>query len=204
VSQDPDGAPQRDAPAGWYGKIPAVGDFVTRRLPPVFVDAWDDWLAGELAAARAAMDAQWPQRFDAAPAWCFVLTPGLIDGYWWYGCWQASVDRVGRRFGLCFAKPGAEGPPQLAWWPALVAAGALAAQPGTTADDVEGALAAAGAPALAPSPGLSTAMAGLVDARGASFWCPLHGADPRPELAFTCAGWPRGAAFARLLPADSI
>ena len=26
---------------GWYGKLPASGDFVTRRLPPSFIEPWD-------------------------------------------------------------------------------------------------------------------------------------------------------------------
>ncbi|TIU04376.1 MAG: type VI secretion system-associated protein TagF, partial [Mesorhizobium sp.] len=30
---------------GFYGKMPATGDFVTRRLPGDFVRAWDRWLA---------------------------------------------------------------------------------------------------------------------------------------------------------------
>ena len=26
---------------GFYGKLPVIGDFVTRRLPKAFVEAWD-------------------------------------------------------------------------------------------------------------------------------------------------------------------
>ena len=26
---------------GWYGKIPSLGDFASRRLPQSFVAAWD-------------------------------------------------------------------------------------------------------------------------------------------------------------------
>ena len=29
---------------GWYGKLPASGDFATRRLPPSFIEPWDAWL----------------------------------------------------------------------------------------------------------------------------------------------------------------
>ena len=37
---------------GLYGKAPAFGDFVVRRLPSTFVRPWDDWLSRSLAASR--------------------------------------------------------------------------------------------------------------------------------------------------------
>ena len=30
--------------AGWYGKLPCLGDFASRRLPPDFIARWDGWL----------------------------------------------------------------------------------------------------------------------------------------------------------------
>ncbi|RUW25688.1 type VI secretion system-associated protein TagF, partial [Mesorhizobium sp. M4B.F.Ca.ET.013.02.1.1] len=33
---------------GFYGKIPATGDFVSRRLTGDFVRVWDRWLAQHL------------------------------------------------------------------------------------------------------------------------------------------------------------
>ncbi|RUZ99042.1 type VI secretion system-associated protein TagF, partial [Mesorhizobium sp. M7A.F.Ca.US.002.01.1.1] len=33
---------------GFYGKMPATGDFVTRRLTGDFVRVWDRWLAQHL------------------------------------------------------------------------------------------------------------------------------------------------------------
>jgi len=35
---------------GFYGKMPATGDFVTRRLPGDFVRVWDRWLAQHIAS----------------------------------------------------------------------------------------------------------------------------------------------------------
>ena len=29
---------------GWFGKLPGLGDFASRRLPDTFVAAWDRWL----------------------------------------------------------------------------------------------------------------------------------------------------------------
>ncbi|MBL8452331.1 MAG: type VI secretion system-associated protein TagF, partial [Zoogloea sp.] len=30
--------------AGWYGKLPALGDFAQRRLEQDFITGWDTWL----------------------------------------------------------------------------------------------------------------------------------------------------------------
>ena len=48
---------------GWYGKLPALGDFASRRLPPEFVEPWDRWLAAGLAAWRE-HDADWLDAFS--------------------------------------------------------------------------------------------------------------------------------------------
>jgi type VI secretion system protein ImpM len=37
---------------GWFGKLPSLGDFASRRLPDAFVSRWDRWLQGGLARAR--------------------------------------------------------------------------------------------------------------------------------------------------------
>ena len=37
---------------GWYGKIPATGDFITRRLPVAFIEAWDRWLQEVMGGSR--------------------------------------------------------------------------------------------------------------------------------------------------------
>ena len=43
-------APNAAAAAGWYGKLPGLGDFAMRRLPPEFVSHWDAWLQSGLHA----------------------------------------------------------------------------------------------------------------------------------------------------------
>ena len=30
--------------AGYYGKVPVLGDFVKYNLPRSFIEPWDDWL----------------------------------------------------------------------------------------------------------------------------------------------------------------
>ena len=47
-------APSRQA--GWFGKLPSLRDFAQRRLPPEFVQVWDDWLGAELARVRMRHD----------------------------------------------------------------------------------------------------------------------------------------------------
>jgi type VI secretion system protein ImpM len=89
---------------GWYGKLPSLGDFATRRLPESFVRVWDDWLMRGLAAARESRGAYWLHqvRMDA-PARRFWLGPGVVGTHCWFGVLLPSLDRVGRRFPLTFA-----------------------------------------------------------------------------------------------------
>src|SRR5438067_2216216 len=45
-------APQESFSAGWYGKIPGTGDFIARRMPSSFSEAWDRWLQAAIAGSR--------------------------------------------------------------------------------------------------------------------------------------------------------
>ncbi len=91
---------------GWYGKLPAIGDFASRRLPPLFVEPWDHWLADGLASWRDG-DPDWLDAFLAAPTWRFALGAGVpfdaSPGY--AGVLMPSVDRVGRYFPLTVVRP---------------------------------------------------------------------------------------------------
>jgi len=123
---------------GFYGKMPATGDFVTRRLPGEFVRAWDRWLAQHIVPLFG-LEA-WRQdtalRFLAGPA-SFGASAGVV---------VQSADRVGRRFPLSVVARLAEAPLQLAYadnWFDDVESAALAAQRGEmTPDELEGALTA--------------------------------------------------------------
>ena len=91
---------------GWYGKLPTLGDFASRRLPPLFVEPWDRWLADGLASWRES-DPDWLDAFLAAPTWRFALGAGVpfeqSPGY--AGVLMPSVDRVGRYFPLTVVRP---------------------------------------------------------------------------------------------------
>lgn len=95
---------ERDQP-GVYGKLPGLGDFVTRRLPAEFVQPWDLWLRESLAASRAQLGAAWLDAYLTSPLWRFVLSPGLAGQRAWAGVLMPSVDRVGRYFPLTLAAP---------------------------------------------------------------------------------------------------
>jgi type VI secretion system protein ImpM len=102
---------QADEVTGWYGKLPSLGDFASRRLAPAFVEAWDEWLAAGLAAWREQSPDGWLDGYLASPSWRFVLMPGVLPGALpdglaaWAGVLMPSVDRVGRYFPLTLARP---------------------------------------------------------------------------------------------------
>jgi type VI secretion system protein ImpM len=91
------------AACGFFGKIPARGDFVRIRLPAGFVAAWDGWLQRGLAASRELMGEDWLPAWLEAPVWRFALDPGLCGPDAVLGVWMPSVDRAGRHFPLTLA-----------------------------------------------------------------------------------------------------
>lgn len=100
--------------AGWYGKLPSLGDFASRRLSPDFVEAWDDWLARGLAGWREQSPDTWLDAYLAAPSWRFIVSPGVLPAACgtvaWAGVLMPSVDNVGRYFPLTLAQPLAAPP----------------------------------------------------------------------------------------------
>lgn len=91
-------------PPGWFGKMPALGDFASRRLPPQWVAAWDDWLQHQLARSRAALGSEgWLSLYLVAPVRRFWLAPGLLTTSAWLGVLMPSVDSVGRHFPFTLA-----------------------------------------------------------------------------------------------------
>jgi type VI secretion system protein ImpM len=93
----------RDCSLGFYGKIPARGDFVRSGLPHAFVDPWDRWFQQGIAASRAEIGDEWIAAWLEAPIWSFALAPGICGPDAVLGLWMPSVDRVGRHFPLTLA-----------------------------------------------------------------------------------------------------
>jgi len=88
---------------GFFGKIPSLGDFVTRDLPREFLDAWDEWLQRSVADSKVALGDAWLNTYLTSPIWRFVLLPGVCGERGWAGIITPSVDKVGRYFPLTFA-----------------------------------------------------------------------------------------------------
>lgn len=86
-----------------FGKLPAHGDFVSRGLDPDTRDALDRWLAGSLAAAKAACGPAFEELYEQAPPWRFAWASG---DEWTAGAMALSVDGVGRRYPILLALDG--------------------------------------------------------------------------------------------------
>ncbi len=141
---------------GWFGKLPMLGDFASRRLSAPFVTACDAWLSEGVAASRQQLGDQWLDSYLNAPLWRFAWAPGVVDDAWWFGVLMPSVDSVGRYFPLLVALPLPASPtdaPGLAALDALYECMGRAAltnlQPRASLDDFERALAHAGLEASA-------------------------------------------------------
>lgn len=127
---------------GFYGKLPATGDFVSRRLPGDFVRVWDRWLAQHIVPLLGVE--AWPRstalRFLAGRA-SFGASAGIV---------VQSADKVGRRFPLSVVARLSEAPVRLAYadaWFDGVESAAFAAQRGElTPDELDAALTALPAP----------------------------------------------------------
>lgn len=89
---------------GFYGKLPVLGDFVSRRLSPEFIGPWDRWLQDCLNTSRQALGEDWLPAFLVSPIWRFALSPGLCGPSAYAGIMMPSVDKVGRYFPLTLAQ----------------------------------------------------------------------------------------------------
>lgn len=88
---------------GFYGKIPAVGDFVSRRLPAGFVQSWDAWLQKAMAAGKGTLGERWSMAFLESHVWNFMIGLDHLDENAWAGVVMPSADKVGRLFPFAIA-----------------------------------------------------------------------------------------------------
>lgn len=89
--------------AGLYGKLPARGDFVERRLSGRFIDRWDRFLNEGMVAAAGVLGERFTDLYLVSPFWRFVLGAGLASDGVAVGVFAPSVDKVGRYFPLTIA-----------------------------------------------------------------------------------------------------
>jgi type VI secretion system protein ImpM len=91
------------AVAGWYGKIPALGDFAARHLAPDFIGQWDEWLQRGIAASGLSKKEHLTTPIPNGLPWRFALMPGVCGNQAWVGVMLPSVDKIGRHFPLTIA-----------------------------------------------------------------------------------------------------
>ena len=84
---------------GFYGKVPAIGDFFSRNLSQASIQVIDQWLQEGLVFIRQTDD-DWLDSYLTAPVWQFVLPAGTIAEHAFAGVLMASVDSIGRYFPL--------------------------------------------------------------------------------------------------------
>jgi type VI secretion system protein ImpM len=212
--------------AGWYGKIPALGDFASRRLPTEFTQRWDAWLARAIETSQSALGGGWLDAYLSGPLWRFALSPGIIDTRFWFGVLMPSVDRVGRYFPLTIAaaSPLPPSPPLAAleqWYERVSSAALECLTAGATVERLESACASLGPLSFYPSDvsigagdgvlarlpaahGLEQAFAHaatpllLRELRGTSYWwARVEGGAPPAVVVHR--GLPDAATFVRLL-----
>ncbi|MDO5681132.1 MAG: type VI secretion system-associated protein TagF [Pelistega sp.] len=85
---------------GWYGKMPAAGDFMHRRLDQGVINWWHQWLEQGLMTGRAMHSNSVVDAYMRSPIWNFVLP--AKQGLTWMqmGSIAPSRDRVGRLYPL--------------------------------------------------------------------------------------------------------
>lgn len=96
--------------AGYYGKIPARGDFVKHQLPRSFVEPWDDWLQSAIHRSREQLGDKWLDVYLTSPIYRFLLSSGVCGSKQWMGVFMPSVDQIGRYFPmtLCIPTPSSD------------------------------------------------------------------------------------------------
>jgi type VI secretion system protein ImpM len=188
--------------AGWYGKLPGLGDFVQRRLPPSFVGPWDEWLQQGLQALDALPLAG--EVTHTAPVHRFWLAAGVVDACGWSGLLMQSRDRSGRAFPLTVAQPMATLAQSLAarpWTSSLVAAMRFTHHREHTLDDFEECLHALPLPPQRRIARADEVLARALHANDAVrsvWWC--HGATKAADF-LVFEGLPPPTALARWLGA---
>jgi type VI secretion system protein ImpM len=177
--------------AGFYGKLPARGDFVRAGLPRDFTDKWDDWLQSVIAGSRDLMGEAWLPAFLEAPIWRFALSAGLCGAHAACGLFLPSVDKAGRYFPLTFAAlhddgiGAADTVPISTWLDRCEAAGLAALEDDAPPEQI---LAMLGVPDPPPS---------TAGSAGSLWWC---AGSPRVKAnRVALPGMPDSAFFASML-----
>ena len=204
---------------GWYGKLPTLGDFASRRLEADFIEPWDLWLADAMQVHRQSLGDAWVEAYLDSPPWRFLLSPGVLPrvdpARVFAGVLLPSVDRVGRYFPLTIAASlvrvpsvAAEFEALLAWMHRLEDTALDALQGDWSIDDLERALADLSPPtdeaASSAVDRLAVVRAAVAQAvAGGGGFVDIAGIASRAELASVFSPSPggRGVATGAAIPA---
>jgi type VI secretion system protein ImpM len=187
--------------SGYFGKLPARGDFVTTALPPPIIKTWDRAISSALASAKTALADRWPEAWLEAPVWRFALPEPMCGPVPLLGLWMPSIDKAGRHFPLMIAAtcPGAT-PEQMArhgtlWLDQAEDAGRAAIADDLTPEQLTARLPPAPDLIAAPDNGLPY---DLQTRPGAGFWW-TDGAPLVPAQGLVLGTMPDAATFRAML-----
>lgn len=178
---------------GYFGKFPALGDFVRGNVSRRFVEAWDSFLQAGFLASREALGEGWHGAYQTAPIWRFALGEAVIKGGPYYGVMMPSQDAVGRLFPLTLVAQGAPAPLNDGRFFIPVEDAAL-----NMLDSLRGKPELEAMLAALPEAGATTPIA-----PSQSHWLSAPGEDYGDPLGLATTGLPVGRAFNTLLNQDT-
>ncbi|MEK1941903.1 MAG: type VI secretion system-associated protein TagF [Pseudomonas sp.] len=212
--------------AGFYGKLAGRGDFLSRDLPPGFIEAWDAWLAAGMAASQNELGEAWLDAYLVSPLWRFAVPANLLGNQPVVGVMMPSIDRVGRYFPLTIASllaPDADIASVVggeeSWFDQAEALLLSTLEPEADVEQFERGVQALGAPLAMPkaaignlgtllrseaaTPAARTALLAQLSCEGTSCWWG-HGSDQVAAGLLRCHGLPALQDFARLLIGEGV
>lgn len=84
---------------GLYGKVPSVGDFVSRNIPHQITETFDVWFQTGMQMISGGSN-DYHKYYLVAPVWRFLLPANIVDDRSRAGLIMASADSIGRYFPL--------------------------------------------------------------------------------------------------------
>lgn len=89
---------------GWLGKLPAVGDFVSRGLDQDLQNTLYQWISQGMRTLSSQAPEDWQQAYLVTPVWHFAINAGIWNIHAVQGCFAPSLDKIGRYSPLLIAR----------------------------------------------------------------------------------------------------
>ncbi|MGQ8367221.1 type VI secretion system-associated protein TagF [Glaciecola sp. 1036] len=81
---------------GYFGKLPAYGDFIQRNINPAIIDYLDNWILQAFDNSQNTLEKGWRNAYFTAPIWRFYIDAGIVSRSALTGLMMPSVDKAGR------------------------------------------------------------------------------------------------------------